>query len=145
MSAKIEIDELQNLLIQAGVDQKTRSTIVKEAEELAAEKKAEKSENKEPKKKNEFVVIIRGDDEVEKAVQSAFVLQVPEGTADSTVIDRMLKAAKNQNNSAKRKKTFLSTWRDFFSFSKRKFTKEVDIQIKSKNAVPVYVLKTENI
>ena len=98
MSAKIEIDELQNLLIQAGVDQKTRSTIIRDAEELAAEKKLEKSEEKTPKGKNEFVIIIRSDnEEVEKLVQSGWVLQVPDGTADATVIDRLAKAAKEQN------------------------------------------------
>jgi hypothetical protein len=145
MSAKIEIDELQNLLIQAGVDQKTRSLILKEAKELAEEKKIEKSEEKLPKSKNEFVVVVRGNEDLEKVLKQCWVLSVPEGTNDSTVLDRLTKAAKEQNNKAKRQKTYLSTWGDLFTFGKREFSKEQNFAVKTKNPVPVYVLKTEKV
>jgi len=144
MSAKIEIEELNTLLTQAGVDQKTRSVILKEAQELAAERALEKKDNG-PKSKNEFAILIRGDSDLASKVQQGWVIVVPEGTSDDTVISRCKSAAKEHNNNSKRKKGIISVWRDFFLYTKRKFTKSNNVQVKTKEAVRVFVLDSESV
>lgn len=145
MSQKIEIDELQNILIQAGVDQKTRSVIVKEAQELISEKQQDAADNKEPKAKNQYVVVVKTDADLTGKTIVSTIIQIPESDDPNKVIDKIKDAAREQNRSAKRKKSFVANFTDGLRYIKRKYLKNQGVHLKSKDWVQTIVLTDEGI
>lgn len=143
----LKIEEINQVLTEIGVNLETRQKAIKAAEEFEANLKEERAENKGPKSKNKFVIVVRGDEKVKAAVQAGWVVQMKESADESTLISRITEAARESNRNQKRKKQFLNNYRDFFAFCKRAFTKtaSVDVQIKTKHAVQVVVLPTEDI
>jgi hypothetical protein len=142
----IKIDELSDILIQAGIaDPALRSKVIKEAEALEKDKRIEAEENKAPKAKSKFVIFVRGDEALKKSVQAGWITKIPENSDTSDILQRIQKAGAMQNKASKRQKTKVINYLDFFGFCKRKFTKQVNIQPVTKEAVEVVVLTTEEI
>ena len=147
----IKIDELNDILLTAGVkDQALRSAIIKTAEELEQDKKADKDEA--PKKgKSKHVIFIRKD-ENGKYAEAGCLAKVPQDSDNNTLLSRIQTAAaqhnegggKKSNRGRKSKVGKIVSYLDFFSFCKRKFTKPVDIQ-PVKDLCEVIVLEDENI
>ena len=142
----ISIEELSELLIQGGIKDSTiRSNIIKEAKILEETKKEDKKDSTGPKQKNKFLICVRGDEKLKEVLQAGYIVKVPESSDNSTVHDRIVKAARLQNEGSKAKKMKILSYRDFFMACKRKFTKQHDIQQLTKEAVEVIVLESEDI
>lgn len=140
MSLKIE--EISEILIQAGLDSSVRSKILKEAQTLEEEKKTEKQDNKEPKQKNKLIIFIRGDKDLAAKVQSGWVVKTAESDDTNTLESRIKIAAKEQNANG-RKKSIVNTFAETFQYLKRKFSKAHAFQPMTKTCVEVVVLQNE--
>lgn len=143
----IKIDELQDILLAAGVkDQALRSAILKEAQALEDEKKEEKSDSKGPKAKNKFTVFIRCSPEHEKLFRdsAAFILKSPEEVPDENLTGLIKESAITQNRLAKKKGKIYS-FADWFAFVKGKNRKEQRIVNTTKSPVQIIPLTEENI
>lgn len=163
MSLKIEIEELQAILIEAGLDQTQRAKIIKLANDEAEAKKAEKEAEKEEegtKGKYRFVVLIRGSEEVKKVLEGAgcFLAQVLEendGTKLQTDLitsaarqNEKLSARKPNSKGRKSKGSKINSWVELFNWLKPKVLNEVtnkSVKIKSKVPVEIQVLEHEDI
>lgn len=143
----LTLEEIQESLTQSGLDLAVRSKVIKALEEAEAEKKADRATDSGdgPKAKNQFVIVVRGDDALAKTLQSGWVVSVKDGDDISTLKDRFSKAAKAQNDKQKRKKRFIDNWPDFFQYIKRAFTKAESFQPKTKEAVQVVVLTSDKV
>jgi hypothetical protein len=140
-------DELQEAMIQAGIPLDLRSKAMKVAEEIEADKQAEKDPNKK-KNKNKFTIVVRTDDPaVKDAIASGWIVQTPEDQPNQELITRMTIAAARTNEAAKSKKKKIFTWTDFFQYIKPKNTKDEDIlvKIKTKDAVEIVFLEKSEI
>lgn len=74
----LTLEEIQQVAIEAGLDQATRAKLIKEAEAAEKEKKAEKQANAEPKQKNQFVVVVKTDANLNGKQIVSTVFQMPE-------------------------------------------------------------------
>jgi len=141
----LTLEEIQMALVEAGLDATARSKATKALREAEEAKKAESGSGNGPKAKNRLVICVRGDDKLKEVLQAGYVIKVPESSDNNTILTRIQTASAQQNSASKRKKNFIAKYSDFFGFSKRKFTKGVDIQPLTKQAVEVIVLPTEEI
>ena len=145
----IKLDELQMILNAAGVkDAALKSAIIKEAEDLEASKKEERTSGG-PKLKNKLTVLIRTDDpSIKKFLenQAAFIVKTPETLDENTIVNRITVAAARQNQSVK-KKGRIATFADYFKFIKGKHRKTDDTNVLNavKEPVRIVVLDTEDI
>jgi hypothetical protein len=141
----INIDDIQEVLIQNGIGPEKSSAIIKDIKEAADAEKEDKE--KAPRQKSKFTVLVRGDAELAKVIQQAWIVQTPEEQDDSTLVDRLKIATAKHNNSLKKKKWAVELWRDVFAYIKSKTTKEqeVNVKIKTKEPVRVIVLETEKV
>lgn len=150
----IKIEELQDVLLAAGVkDQALRTAILKEAQELEDAKKQEKEDNKDgPKAKNKHVFFVRKD-ELGNFSEAGFLAKVPSDSDNSTLLTRIQTAAARENDAKSggggkrgRKSKFgkIEKYSEFFAHSKRKFNKEQNVQ-PLKELVEVVILPTEEI
>lgn len=141
----INIDDIQEVLIQNGIEPEKRSAIIKDIKDAVEAEKEEKE--KAPRQKSKFTVLIRGDAELAKVVQQAWVVQTPDEQDDSTLVDRLKIATARHNGNLKKKKWAVELWRDVFAYIKSKTTKdpEVNVKIKTKEPARVIVLETEKV
>ena len=137
-------EDLQAILIEAGLPVELRSKVVKVALEYEDAKKEEKDEEGKPKSKNKFTVLIRGDKSIVELVQQAWIVQTKEDQDDSTLIDRLRIATARHNSAAKKQKWHIELWRDAFAFLKSKTTKDPEVAVAIKTKVPVRVLVLED-
>lgn len=109
----------------------------KALQKLEEDKKEERSENKAPKTKNQFVILL------DSSATTGHVVQIPDGEDPSTTIDRLKRAAKKQNTMMKKYiKSPLKTMGDALENLKRKYTKGEKVLIKTTS--PVVALKHDN-
>lgn len=126
---KLDIQELPKLLQAQNIEQEKIKQIILAAENLAATIKEEnKVESDEPKKKNEFLVVMYKTD-IEQAhlgiIDSplAYVVTQKEGEDAGLVLGRLSDAAREFNGTKKGKKRPILSFGDLFSSIKRKFVK----------------------
>jgi hypothetical protein len=142
----LKIEEVIDALKQENIPAQTLVSIETKLEELEKEKKEDRASNSGGvKSKNEFVIVVRGDEELKKTLQQGWVVQVKQGDDIQTLPSRFASAAKEHNAKQKRKKNPISIWRDFFQYCKRPFVKNLGVNIKTKEPVQVVVLEKEEI
>lgn len=143
----IKIEELQDVLLAAGVkDQALRSAIIKEAEELENSKKEEREGSKGAKSKYNYTVLVRSDNpDIKAALENTecFIAKTSEEIDQNTIPDRMVWAAREQNRNAKRRGKIF-TLSDYFAFVKSKFHKNPEAGVKNVSKQPVRILVIEN-
>lgn len=135
------------MIVNASVkDAAIKKAILAEAEQLEADKKAEREDSKGPKAKNKLTVFIRCAPENEKLFRAsaAFILKSPEETPDENLTDLIKESALTQNRTAK-KKGKIFTWADWFAYIKGKNRKEQKIVNTTKSPVQIIPLTEENI
>jgi len=139
-------EDLQEILTQAGLNAEQRSKVLKIAKEVENAKKEDKDDEKTPKGKNKFTIFIRGDAELAKKVATGWITKSPLDQDDNEAIERLQRAAKSQNEVAKRKKNPIKTWADLFKTLKSKSTKTFDtnVAVSTKDPVRVVVIEQEN-
>ena len=134
-------DDLSEILIQAGIDQKKRSEAMKIAEELEAAKKEERGGGA-PKSKYNYTILIRADDPAVKKVlenTEGFICKTADTIDQATIPDRIKVASIEQNRNV-RKKGKISTWAEYFRFIKSKFHKNPEAGVKNVSKEPVRVI-----
>ena len=141
----LKLDEIMDSLIQAGIDVKDRKKIIEELQKVEQEKKEEREANKAPKTKKEFVVLIRGDDDIKDKVQQAWVVQRTTGADNSNIVDQIKKVGRESNAAQKRNKNIVTLFREVFAHVKRKFWVPEDIMVKTKDPCQVVVINSESI
>lgn len=140
--SKISIEEIESVLQQRKVP--NAGDIIKDLEDIIAELQAEREANKEEKPKYEYVVVLHDPtgklitDKYEEVV-SAFVVQQEEGQDSGTILSKILDATKEQNESAKQKRSRLQNLREIFDGLKSKYLKEKKVKIKTKEPVRVII------
>jgi hypothetical protein len=137
---KIDIEEVQSVLLEKKIDPVKVAEVVKQLEKVAEELKEDRKVNAAPKQKYEYVVIINDPEKTIKGNYDAWVVQQREGQDTELVFSKLTDAAKNQNDSAKRKKNVIKCFGELFQSLKSKFAKEKGIRIKTKEAVQILVV-----
>ena len=137
---KIDIEEVENILLQHKVSD--TPAILKDLETVIAELKAEREANKEQKNKWEYLGVLNdpsGKLKAEKMdeVLTAYVIKQEEGEDAGSVFTKLSDAAKQQNETAKKKKSRLSNIRDIFEALKPKFLKDKKLKISTKTPVRI--------
>ena len=127
-------DELHQILSETEVEQETREKILAAAKQLEEEKKADRQST--PKTKKQWVVVVKSpnnEDILETISESvAHVFQVPEDSDPNELLESIRKAGVEQNLSTTRKKILLEDFDDVTNI-KRKFLKEENVDLKSKD------------
>jgi hypothetical protein len=144
----IKIEDLQTILIESGIkDSALRSTIIKAAQALEEEVKADKEAQKGPKAKNKFTVLIRANADQKEILENteAFLIKSPEEVDDNDILTRMKNASLEQNRNGKQRKTKITTWAEWFRNIKGKHRKPHQVQNVGKSPVRVIVLESEDI
>ena len=156
----LRVEELQNILIEAGIEADKRNVVLKLAREAEEEAKASKeAEGDENKNKYRFVVLVRGDEETQKRVAGgAWLTQIVEDDDGTSLQRGLISAAARQNELANRPKKgkqgrkakggIIKSWVELFNWLKPKTLNEVTnkgVKIKSKMPVEVQVLETEDV
>jgi hypothetical protein len=142
----LTLEEVQMVINQNVKDPTLKAAILKDAQEVEADKKAEKDETKGPKAKNKLTVFIRCAPENEKLLResAAFILKSPEEVPDDKLTGLIKESAIAQNRVAK-KKGKIFKWSEWFLYIKGKNRKEQKIVNTTKEPVQVIPLITEEI
>jgi len=140
--SKIALEEVEQVLSQHKVE--GAPAIIEDLQKIIDELQAEREAAKADKVPWEYAVVLydkngelKGMDIGEKV--SAYVVQQESGEYMATILTKISSATATQNDSAKRKKSFLTNIREIFSGLKPKFLKEKKVRIKTKDAVRVLV------
>ncbi len=141
--AKLSLEEIKSALDSAKIDQPKQIEVLNHLSQVIKELEEEKAESKLPKKKTELgVVLFDSNNELAGKEFTACVVKLNEGDDHSTVLTRLSTAARAQNNAAKRKKNPITTMGECIGYLKRKFAKEVNVNIQNK--IPCRVLISNN-
>lgn len=152
----IAIAEVESVLLEKKIEPKKVLEIIRALEEIAEEitKENEKEEEKVDedglptdsgadageKTKWEYVIVLNDKEDLLKDKEIAgWVVQQEENADAGLVLSKLSDAAKDQNDSAKRKKNRIISLVDLFENLKSKFTKEKKIRIKTKDLTRVLI------
>ena len=136
--SKINIDEVESVLLRNKIEPAKVSSIVKELNVILEELSDDK--DKTPKQKWEHVIILNDTTgELKGKELTGWVIQQFEDADTGLVISKLRDAAANQNEAATKKKMVLNTLTDIFGYLKSKFLKEKNLRIKTKEPVRVLI------
>ncbi len=137
---KIDIDEVEAVLLQKKIEPVKVQEIVTELGKVAEEIKEGNAADKGEKEKWEHVIILNDKDGILKDKEIAgWVVQQREGDDAGAILAKLTEAAKSQNEAAKRKKNVISNYLDLFESLKSKFLKEKKVKIKTKELTRVII------
>lgn len=138
--SKISIEDVTAALQETKIPKESQGQILNRLQQIIAEEQAIKEENKLPKQKNEFGVILFDPEGLVAGKEfTAAVYQIPQGDDHSLVLGKIAQAAGEQNAAAKRKKFQFDTLGSAIQGIKRKFIKEKNVNLKTKNPVTVLI------
>lgn len=141
--SKLSLEQIQTTLEDNKIEKAKIAAILKDLEQAAEEEKEERAANKLPKAKWEYLVLFNSQNqEINVDDISAYVLATEEGSDQGMVIQKLRDAAREQNETAKRKKSMLTTMGEVFEGIKTKFLKDKGIKVKTKT--PVRVMKIDS-
>ena len=134
---KINIDEVESVLLKKKIEQTKVAEIVKELNEIVEELKNYPKE----KQKWEYVIVLNDPDGHLKGKEIAgWCVQQQETSDAGLVLSKLSGAAKNQNESAKRKKNLITDMTELFENLKPKnLVKSKGIRIKTKELTRVII------
>lgn len=141
----IKIEDLQMILIQSGIkDAAQRSAIIKAAQALEEEAKAEREEQKGPKLKFQYSILVRCDDPaVKKVLESTegWITKTAEHIDQGEIINRITVASARHNESLKKKlKNKISSYAEYFRLVKGKTLKDPETGVKNVTKEPVRII-----
>lgn len=141
MSVKIE--DIEDTLRKQKLDVAVIKNVVQELKEIEEENKAERSGV--PKAKNQFVIVVKGPAQLKGLSIGGWVVQIPEGQDVNDTLPRLKKAAAATVAAQKRKRRDIDTVADAMRLSKRKFTKEQNVHVKTKEMVQAIVVTEDSL
>jgi hypothetical protein len=134
----LSINEVAQVLAAKLAPEKVRE-VVQELNTIEAEKKEDRAENG-PKQKNQYAFVLLDPNNALKGQQFVgLVVQYPENESPNEILPKIYNAAYTQNRTAKRKRWSLNTVAEAAESVKRKFFKEQNIHVKTKEVVPVII------
>jgi hypothetical protein len=151
---KIDIEEVESVLLEKKIEPKKVQEIIRAltevAEEVAAQPEdpavdadglpADTGADSGEKVKWEYVIVLNDKEGYLKDKEIAgWVVQQEENADAGLIVSKLTDAAKNQNESAKRKKSRLDNLTDIFEGLKTKFLKSKKVRIKTKELTRVIV------
>lgn len=152
---KIELEKIKTTIIENGVDEAVAEAIITQLEAEAAledgqvEVEEETPTNEDltdnsedlPRVKFEYVIMLNDKEGYLKDKEIAgWVVQQEENTNADLILSKLKDAAREQNESAKRKKNKITSLVDIFDGLKSKFLKSKNIKIKTKDLTRVVVV-----
>jgi len=135
----LKIDDIEKVLRDQKLDVAVIKKVVTELEEIEEENKAERGTGV-PKLKNQFVIVVKGDESMRDKSLAGWVLQIPEGDDVAQALPRLKKAAQATVNAQRRKKRPINTIADAMQYSKRAFTKLENVNVKTKEYVQAVIV-----
>jgi hypothetical protein len=135
----IKIDDIEKVLRDQKLDVAVIKKVVTELEEIEEENKAERGAGA-PKQKNQFAIVVKGDESMRGKELAGWVVQIPEGDDVAEILPRLKRAAAATVNAQRRKKRPINTVTEAMQYSKRAFTKEQKINVKTKEYVQALVI-----
>lgn len=151
---KIEIEKIRTAMQENNIDEPTINAVIEKLEAEAALEEAQQPEEVEedpapdadvddndlPKVKYEYVIILNDKDGHLKDKEIAgWVVQQEENADAGLILSKLKDAAKEQNETAKRKKNSITTLVDLFDGLKSKFLKSKNVKIKTKDLTRVII------
>jgi hypothetical protein len=149
---KIELEKIKTAMLENNIDETIVDAVIAQLEEEAVEEiqpeieeqptNEDLTDNSEdlPKIAYEYVVILNDKEGYLKDKEiAAWIVQQEENADAGLVLHKLKEAAKDQNESAKRKKNAITTLEDLFDGLKTKFLKSKNIKIKTKDLTRVIV------
>ena len=149
---KIEIEKIKTTMLENNIDKNVVDAVIAQLEEEATKEIQPETEeqptneditdNSEdlPKVKFEYVIILNDKEGHLKDKEIAgWVVQQEENADAGLILSKMKDAAKDQNESAKRKKNTITSLVDMFDGLKSKFLKPKNIKIKTKDLTRVII------
>jgi len=137
---KVSLENVEAILLEKKVEPLKVQEIIKDLTQAAEEEKEERQSEAEPKSKWEFVIVLNDKDGLLKDKEIAgWVVQQRDGQDAGLVLSKLADAAKNQNESAKRKKNMITDIVGLFDSLKAKWTKEKGVRIKTKELTRVII------
>ena len=136
--SKISIEEVEAVLHERKLDKSLVNDVIRQLNEVVEEEKAAKVSD--PKQKNEYLIILHDpNNEIAGKEFSGWVVQNKSGDDQGLVLSHVRSASVDNNEAQKRKKRPITNFIEAFSSIKRKFLKDRNILIKTKNAVRVLI------
>ena len=143
---KVSLENVEAILLERQVEQPKVQAILRDLQKAVEEEKAEADATKAPKNKWEHIIILN---DPEKKLNpdelTGWVVTQEEGEDASTILAKLTDSAKEQNESAKRKKSLLENFGDIFQSLKSKFLKNRKLKIKTKEAVRVLTVNGKSL
>lgn len=141
----VNIDDVKTALQKQQLPDATIQIVVKELKQAAELKKEERSVEATHKSKNQFVVVLSDpNNELAGKNYVAWVAQLPEEDAASTILDKIYQSAYDHNAGCRSgRKAPIKKVSEAFEFVKRKFFKQNKVLVKTKE--PVEVIITNNL
>jgi len=151
---KIEIEKIKTAMKENNIDQPTIDAVIEKLEADAALEEAQQPEEVDenstpddldndadlPKVKYEYVIILNDKEGHLKDKEIAgWVVQQEENADAGLILSKLKDAAKEQNETAKRKKNSITTLVDLFDGLKSKFLKSKNLKIKTKDLTRVII------
>jgi hypothetical protein len=153
---KIELEKIKTTMIENGIDETTVEAVMTqlEAEAELSETQEESTETEEtdtnedltdnsedlPKVKYEYVIILNDKEGYLKDKEIAgWVVQQEENADAGMILGKMKDAAKDQNETAKKKTSRITSMEDMFDGLKPKWLKSKNIRIKTKDLTRVII------
>ncbi len=135
---KLDISDIQQALKEAQIAPEQQQKVISHLEDVIKELEENKQENAAPKQKYEFGVILYAPELIGKEY-TASVYQVPQNSNHNEVLAKISEAVRTSNEKSKKKKNIIETIGDAFGHLKRKFIKEKNINLKTKQVVTVLI------
>ncbi len=136
---KVSIEEVEAKLLENKIEATKVATIVRQLEEVVEELKAEK-ETETPKTKWEFIIVLNDKDGYLTGKEIAgWVVQQERDADPALILPRITEAVKTQNETAKRKRNFITDLTSAFEYLKPKFLKEKKVRVKTKDLTRVLI------
>ena len=136
-------DDLLSILNLAEITGDQKKEALRVARMLMEEKKNEKEAGKAPRRKNQYVVVLKGSEELKQMEVVASVFTCPEDQDASTLFNSIREATVDSNCMRKKKKMELRKFSDIILFLKSKFQKPRNFKILTKEWCRTLVLEND--
>jgi ABC-type phosphate transport system auxiliary subunit len=137
---KVSLENVEATLLEKKIEPLRVQEIIRDLEQALEEEKADREANADPKQKWEHVIVLHDKEGILKDKEIAgWVVQQAEGEDAGMVLSKLSDAAKEQNESAKRKKSNILDLVSLFEGLKSKFTKERKVRIKTPELTRVII------
>jgi len=134
----VDLGTIQEILREQKVDSTVISVVVKELQKVAAEEAADKGPSG-PKQKYQYSIIVNSPTNDLNNLQG-WVVKMPEDQKASDLLAKIQTAVAKQNNNTKKgRKSPLRSLAEAFNGLKRKFTKEENFAVMTRESVQVIV------